>query len=320
MDWASGDALAALVAARAVHFSATALVAGALLFRAVVAGPPTRASPAASSVVDARTQRLAASALAAAIITGAVWFALTAAEMGNLPLRDALNTDVLRTVAEATQFGSVAIVRLVLAVLVGAGLAFDRLAPIRWLTLAAALGLAASIAWTGHAGSGFGASGNLHVTADALHLVAASAWIGGLVPLALLLSFTRRHGSEAWAAIAAAVTQRFSVLGIASVATLIASGTINAWFLVGSVQALLVTEYGRVLIVKLALFVLMLAIAAINRTVLTPQLAASAASDRHFNALRALTRHCLYEIALGLMILLVVGWLGTLHPASHFMN
>jgi copper resistance protein D len=74
-----------------------------------------------------------------------------------------------------------------------------------------------------------------------------------------------------------------------------------------------------VLMLKLALFAAMLAIAAINRNVLTPQLATSSADGR-VAALTKLISHCVYEIVLGLAIVSVAAWLGTLHPAAHFMN
>jgi copper resistance protein D len=318
MDWTSGAPLVGLIAARAVHFGATALLAGALLFRAAVAGPAASASPAAMVLVDRQTRWVAGAALAVSFASGLLWFAVTAAEMGGLPFGDAIKPDVLQMVLVGTQFGSVAAVRLALAIATALLLGLDRHKRLRSLALLAALALAASIAWTGHSGSGYGASGNVQLTADALHLLAASAWIGGLVPLALLLSFAHSR-SDAWLHIAATVTKRFSVLGIVSVATLIASGATNAWFLVGSVKALTTTEYGRVLMLKLALFLVMLAIAAINRNVLTPRLVATSADGR-LTALHALTRHCVYEIILGFAVISVVAWLGTLHPAAHFMN
>jgi copper resistance protein D len=318
MDWSTDGPHAALVGVRAVHFGATALLAGALLFRAAVAAAPADASTAASALVDRQTRWTAGCALAASLASGLAWFAVTAAEMGGLPFGEAIKPDVLQMILVATQFGSVAAVRLVLAIATAGLLALDHLKRLRWLGLVAALALVASIAWTGHSGSGYGASGNTQLAADVLHLLAASAWIGGLMPLALLLAFARNR-SDPWPAVAAGVTQRFSILGIVSVATLIASGATNAWFLVGSVEALTTTEYGRVLMLKLALFLVMVAIAAINRNVLTPQLTA-ASSDGQRPALQKLIRHCVYEIILGFAVISVAAWLGTLHPASHFMN
>jgi len=274
-------------------------------------------APAARRVVDRQTRAIVATALVVAVASGAIWFVLTAAAMGNVAANDVLDSDNLLTVLKLTQFGSVAAVRLALAVVVGVGLGLDRIDIARRLLPIAALAFAATIAWTGHSGSGFGAAGNVQLTADVCHLIAASAWLGSLVPLALLLS--RAGCADRGLAIAAAATQRFSSFGIASVAVLIASGAVNAFILVGSWSLLTTTEYGRVLMGKLALFALMLVIAAVNRTVLTPQLASPSPEVRLW-AQHQLTRHCVYETGLGVAIIAMVGWLGTLHPAAHFMQ
>jgi putative copper resistance protein D len=110
---------------------------------------------------------------------------------------------------------------------------------------------------------------------------------------------------------------RFSVLGMVAVATLLSTGLINAWILVGSLDALIGTGYGRLLILKLCLFAVMLALAAVNRLWLTPQLLSSAESAPLSDSLRLLTRNSVIEIALGLAIYGIVGILGTLHPAIH---
>src|SRR5438105_9420541 len=122
--------------------------------------------------------------------------------MSGLPFGEAMTSDVLSTVLNETQFGLVSEVRLVLAIILASCLAYDRFAQARWVALGSALGFLAAIAWTGHAGSTLGAMGNLHLTADALHLIAAATWIGGLVPLALLLAVVRRHRAFAWASLA----------------------------------------------------------------------------------------------------------------------
>ena len=173
---------------------------------------------------------------------------------------------MLSTVVNETQFGLVFEIRVALVILLAACLAYDRPAPARWLALASALGLVAAIAWTGHAGSTVGEMGPLHLAADVLHLVAAAAWTGGLVPFAFLLAAGRRHLDEAWARLARDATQRFSMLGIASAATVLGSGIVNACILVGSVNGLIATQYGRLLMRKMALFVVMVAFAAMNRS------------------------------------------------------
>ena len=113
---------------------------------------------------------------------------------------------------------------------------------------------------------------------------------------------------------------RFSILGMVSVAVLIVSGAVNTWILVGSVHALLVTDYGRLLLLKIAAFVVMIGFAAVNRLSLTPRLADGAKSGGEPGALAALKRNTRIEIALGLAIFAIVGVLGTLHPAIHLVE
>ena len=179
------------------------------------------------------------------------------------------------------------------------------------------LGLAAALAWTGHAGAGADDWANVHLTADVMHLIAAAAWMGGLIPLARLLSQARRNKGDPWPSLAWQATRRFSVLGMVSVSTITASGIVYAWMLVGSFRGLFVTEYGWLLMLKILLFVIMLSYAAINRLVLTPYLSVPTGDDARLAAMSRLTRNSEIEIALGLTIFAIVGVLGTLHPAMH---
>jgi putative copper resistance protein D len=135
-------------------------------------------------------------------------------------------------------------------------------------------------------------------------VIAAAAWVGGLVCLADAL---RRPLTADQAAVMA---RRFSALGLVTVSGLLASGVINTWFLVGSIGRLVGTGYGRVLMLKLALFVAMVAIAAVNRWHVVPRLAAA-------GAVSTLRRNALVEAALGMLAVMVVAWLGVQPPAAH---
>jgi putative copper resistance protein D len=258
-------------------------------------------------------------ALTIAVASGAIWLLLQAAAMSGLPVGEAMKPDVLSTVLSQTQFGIVTEIRLGLAVVVAACLAYDRPALADGFAPAAAVGLSAALAWSGHGGSTPGQLGNLHLAADVLHLIAAASWIGGLVPLVLLLVLAWHNPTVEWAAIARDSAERFSILGIVSVATLLATGIVNTWILVGSFNALFVTQYGQLLMLKIMVFAVMLAFAAVNRLALTPRLAGSPESGARIEALRRLTRNSVVEIALGLAIFAMVGMLGTLHPAIHLM-
>jgi len=258
--------------------------------------------------------------LAVAVVSGLTLVLLLTMSLSNESLGDVVMSGALRDVLNLTQFGLVSQIRLALAIVLAICLAFDRSALLRWLGLGAAAGLIASIAWTGHAASTPHKLGYVHLAADALHLSASAAWIGGLVPLALLLDVGRRYHLLPWASLEIDVVRRFSLLGIVSVAMLIVSGLINAWILVGSFGGLVVTAYGWILMLKLIVFAIMVGLATVNRFRLTPQLALPPGSEAQCYALRRLTRNSVTEIALGLLVFSIVGVLGTLHPATHLMK
>ena len=310
MDWSASGA--PLIVTRAVHFAATAMVVGSSVFGTLIARPVLRLDPAAAVVLRVHLTRLPWFGLAMAVISGATWLMLQAASMSGLPLDEALTADVLSTVATETQFGEVTVLRACIAVCLAACLVWDRAATAPWLGLAASLAFAAALAWTGHAASTFGPIGYLHLAADALHVLAAAAWIGGLVPLTLFLATVHSNGSPS---LARDVVARFSTLGIISVATLILTGVTNTLILVGSLRGLIATEYGQLLLIKLAVFAFMLGLAGVNRLSLTPRLGKSGNS-----ACASLMRNSTIELALGLVIFVIVGLLGTLHPAIHLVN
>jgi putative copper resistance protein D len=105
------------------------------------------------------------------------------------------------------------------------------------------------------------------------------------------------------------------------VSALVVTGLVNAWYLVGSVPALLGTDYGRLLLWKLLLFALMVTLAAINRLRLTPQLAtATSIGTSSRDALARLRRNTLLEMAGGVAIVGIVATLGLTTPAAHMLH
>jgi copper resistance protein D len=183
----------------------------------------------------------------------------------------------------------------------------------------AASAFVGTLAWAGHAVGGQDVEAIVHPAADVLHLIAAAAWVGALVPLVLLLAAVDRD--ETSAAIARVAVLRFSTLGIAAVGTLLLTGIINSWYLVGSVAALTGSYYGQLLLAKLALFFAMVAIAAVNRERLAQRLMRSASmrvTERDtFAAISQLRRNATLEALAGAAIICIVAVLGTRAPASH---
>lgn len=137
-------------------------------------------------------------------------------------------------------------------------------------------------------------------SAMVLHGVGAAFWLGALVPLAALV-FT----SDARAGL---LLKRFSVIALPVVAVLALAGTALALLELPSLNAMVETSYGRLLSLKLALVVVLLGLAGLNRFRLVAAFAADARS-------RALGRSILLECILGAAILAVVaGWRFTPPP------
>jgi copper resistance protein D len=311
----------ALIAVRAVQLASTAITAGVLIFPVVVAGPVFRAAaePGIADVFTTWNGRMAWTGLALIALSGIAWLLLQTSAMSGRPLGEALADGLLWVVLSQTQFGAVSIVRGVILILLVVSLIL-KWTRSRWFgaPMVSAI-LVAAIAWTGHAAGTVGPIGPLHLAADALHLLAASAWIGGLLPLLLLLGEAGRRNEIDGPSIAFHASQRFSALGIVSVSVLLATGLINSWILIGSLRGLVATDYGQLVLLKVLLFAAMLCVAAVNRMLLTPRLGDPRGGQREVRALRQLKRNITIEIVIGLGVFAIVGILGTLHPAVHLV-
>ena len=173
--------------------------------------------------------------------------------------------------------------------------------------------LTGSLAWLGHAGATDGPLAKLHLAADVLHLLAAAVWPGALVPFALFIRLLLKSRDPALLTIASAATRRFSSMSLIAVAVLAASGSVNSYFMLGSINALFTVGYGQLLLFKLCLFMVMITIGAINLLNLKPRLSVS--SDEA--VLQQIARNVLIELCLGTLVILVVGILGITPPAIH---
>ena len=294
-----------LILVRGVHFAATLLACGTVAFTVLVAEPAGTKVQARS--FDHKLTTLIWLALAIAIISGAAWLVLLASDILGASLVDICLHGGAWPVLFDTRFGLVWCARFALALLLGLLMLWPAA---RTLQLAAAIALAALPALVGHAGATPGTAGEVHLVSDMVHLLASSAWLGGLPAFVLLLWQARRTAEPAWYDFTIRATRRFSVVGILSVGALLASGLINSWNLLSGPRDLVISDYGRLVALKIGLFAAMVGIAAVNRFYLTPRLP-------DLSVQRALQRNSLAEVGLGLCALLCVGVLGTLPPATH---
>jgi putative copper resistance protein D len=311
---------AMIVAARSVHFASAILLFGGLLFVLAVATPVWRD---AGRVIPQHGRRhlpralvYGACTLAASVISGVVWLAGEAAIMSGTPLAQAINADTIGLVLGRTEFGRLWVLRFVLALALGAlllsiGRSADEKRRLRIAVGAVLVAAAylASLAWAGHAAAGQASGRYVQIVSDVVHLLAAGAWLGALPGLVFLLGGAQPLETTT------RMVRRFSTLGAMSVSALVLSGLGNSWYLVGTVPALVGTDYGQVLLMKLALFAAMVALAAVNRLSLTARLKVQDPSSPE--ALRSLRRNASLEIAAGIIVIAIVGVLGIKVPAAH---
>lgn len=301
------------------------MLEGVFVFWVVVAWPAFRRVDAAEGLRSRLDRRLIALAwwcLVVAFVSGGAWLFIVGSQMSGMPINAVLPGGVLGIVLTQTHFGEAWLIRLALVVILAGCLVVQRFtrnqvpAVIGVLTAAA---FVASLAWAGHGAAAeevpFDA---LHLPADILHLLATGAWLGALVPLSLMLAEARRDGSTGAVTAAQGATLRFSALGLTCVATLLVTGIVNTWFLAGTIPALIGTLYGQLLVLKVALFVVMIAVASRNRRQFIPRLTdiAGDAADR-LRAVFQLRRNVLTEAGVGVFVLAIVGVIGILPPGLH---
>ncbi|HWN13217.1 MAG TPA: CopD family protein, partial [Candidatus Dormibacteraeota bacterium] len=174
---------------------------------------------------------------------------------------------------------------------------------------------AAAMAWAGHAAAVEGV-GLPAALVDAVHLLAAGAWLGALLPLAALLrAAARAEGTDA-RPFAVLAVRAFSRLAFAVMLLLVATGLANTWFQVGSVPALVGTSYGWLLLAKISLLLPVLLLARHNRRRLLPRLGGDGDTVGR-PAMARLGSFVAAEAGLGLLILLITTGLSLSPPAVH---
>jgi len=144
----------------------------------------------------------------------------------------------------------------------------------------AALVLALSFSFSGHA-AGATHLRALAVSSDALHILAAGCWLGTLLGVAIVAmpACLAQPDAERGAA-AADFINAFSPVALASAAVVGITGVVAAWLHLGSWHAFVDSDYGRTLLLKLALVATVMCLGAINWRIMRPALGTEAAARR----------------------------------------
>ncbi len=233
------------------------------------------ALPSAAWSVRRRLYGVLAGLAAALAVVALLNIFLQGAAAGGLGLLDAFRWNVFTTVLE-TRYGEMMLVQAALA----ATLALTAMAlrhsegrdrrALAALTLALGFGMSLTPSLSGHAST----AGNLAMAADVAHVIAAALWTGGLGFVVVALTLAR---DDRWP-LATRTVPRFSNMAVVSVAALLVAGAINGYLQVRTWSALWETEYGLLLLAKIALVVPLLGLGAYNNRYAVPRLRAGLAS------------------------------------------
>jgi copper transport protein len=332
--------------ARGLDYLAIALALGGLAFLLVAWRPALAAAAGAgeswtqaSDAFAARARRVLWLAVALGVLSGAAGIVLQGATAAGTTFFSALDPSVVREVL-GTRFGTVWGARilawLLLGGVLGAGGAHRTVAVLRpvavgadgvapspapsRLTLAAlavpAALLAISPALGGHASTQHPVAALLPL--DVVHVLAMSAWIGGLIMLLFVVpAATRRLEPAQRSALLGAVLGRFSKLALGCVLALAATGATMALIEMGGLSPLLSTAFGRSVLIKAALLAALIALGAVNRRRVVPTIkrlaAAAQAPGTAGRLLRATLRA---EVALVIAVLGVTSALVSYAPPT----
>ena len=155
----------------------------------------------------------------------------------------------------------------------------------------------------------------LMLAADLGHLIAASFWLGGLLGLLHHLRQARNRPEspdQATLRGLARTVSRFSGFALGSVLLLAASGLVMGTLIVGSLDALPGTTYGRTLLLKLGIVAPALALAGWNRFVLLPRITGEPTRRSPWQTLTGTLRN---EAALLVAVVAVTGLLTNTRPS-----
>jgi copper resistance protein D len=290
------DPASVIVIDRTLHFVATMLLFGASAFVALLVRPP---------LSDALLHKLRSYLVTVSVLAFVSLGAMLPIQAAILTTgwAGAVDGQVLSDLAFGTEFGRVAMMRLLLA----GGLiaiALRKQTTVGALAAISAL-LLASLSLSGHAAMHDGALGFAHRLNDAVHTLAAGAWLGALVPLAIVAKdLDGPMRNEAQSAL-----RRFSFAGVWVVIAVIATGLLNLRLVLGFWPTTLSTPYVTLLALKILLVAVMIGTAIANRILSTPGCLVGDALAIHW-----LRRGIAVEILLGFGAVATVAAFGMLEP------
>ncbi len=193
------------------------------------------------------------------------------------------------------------------------------LSPLVVVSLLLVMGVIISQALIAHAAA-LTSNTALAVISDVVHLSAASAWIGGLLALLVGVLPLALRNRENFSLIMQSAYGSFGVMAAICVGLITASGLYNTAQEASTLDALISTRYGQILLVKVGLMLLVGLVGFVNSMLLHPTVSSPLArllrkpSGWTPLSLQHLPRLVIVESSLGLMVILAAGALTSLAP------
>ena len=232
------------------------------------------------------------------------WLFIQTGSMGD-GWRDIANPELITTVLLDTYFGSVWLLRFLFMTVLLATFIIASNSTLTQQTVLSGL-LLASLGPIGHPSMLEGFMGQYLILNNALHLLAAGLWVGGLLPLSACLVVFPHSIYQIDLAIC---LRRYSSFGQLAVCLVLVTGALNAFMILGTFPSDWTSQYQSILFVKILLVAVMIGIALFNRYILNPAVRASAPK-----VLRALIVGSWVEIGISAAVICLVGFLGQLQP------
>ncbi|MGH2777009.1 MAG: copper resistance D family protein [Actinomycetota bacterium] len=193
--------------------------------------------------------------------------------------------------------------RLQVVSLSGIGEGEARPGPLWWaLWGVLSLSLLATWSFSGHAS--VSSPVWLALINDVVHLGAGATWFAGIIVLAIALpdAWQGRTASERTRMLSE-VVPRFSRMAVVAIAVIAATGTLNSFLNMETPRDLIDSGYGRVVLIKIGLFVGVVVLGAINHLHVRKRLAAASSNSAVSDPYRLFRRTIATELVLGLLLM-----------------
>ena len=297
------------VVVRWLQFTALLVAIGTVAFAFVVLGLLRRTEPDSDTVALMRTRAAAVGLWASVALLAVALMRLMAQSFAMHGPGQTFSSTFVGSMLTNTVWGWGWILQLVAAVLaLVAFLMARREKAVGWtLAAVACVALAVTPALSGHAASAPRFTG-LAIASDTLHVIGAAGWLGSLLLLlAVGIPVAMRRAEGQRGATVARLVNAFSPTALAFAGLAVLTGVFSSWLHIGLSSALWESDYGRTLLIKVAILSVVIGTGAYNWLKVKPALGDDLGAQR-------IRRSATVEVAVGILVLIVTAVLVATPP------